>query len=129
MTENNISYFIRLKGDIQASGTTRAEKVASAQASWPNYVTEAKAILSQYPEITIVNDLWLAQSLVASSTKEDFEKLYRVTLTYESFTVNNLNKGPYQAGDWRVHGKPQIPKGLEGVIDGIWLNQKVFLTD
>src|SRR3989338_8503016 len=86
----------------------------------------AKEKLAQYPEIKILDELSIANTLLAQSTKDEFEKLYDVTVSYETFTVPNLNTGARQESDWKMHGTPKIPAGLENIIVEIRLNQKIF---
>lgn len=126
-----IEYLIQLKHTEltftpESSGQER-------RAKRKEYATQlfqiAKEKLAQYPEIKILDELSIAYTLLAQSTKDEFEKFYGITLSYETFTVPNLNTGAREESDWRMHGTPKVPAGLEDIILGISLNQKVFLTD
>ncbi len=108
----NVNYFISLKNlEPQSSFEDALRKI------------------STYSQINVVNTLDSIGTLIVTTPKQEFEKLYQVSLYWNTKTVNNINTGPFQVSDWVMTGKPKVPKDLEDYVAGIQLDRKVYLTD
>ena len=121
--EEPLRYIITAKGSSPFNHLEYEQKFA-----------QIKKIIEHYSEIKIIQQLDKLYSIVATSTKEDFEKLFEVILKYEREYPDSPSKLAQQIMNWKIQGekskfrvpKDKIPKDLEEIAV-VEIDRKEFL--
>ncbi|MBI4919548.1 hypothetical protein HY837_06460 [archaeon] len=114
--------------ELQEHLKGRAKLIEEQKEKSKKVFEEARRRFQKY-NIAVANEFYMLSTMLLESKKEEFEKLFGVKLVWQSYVVNNINKGSSTHYDWRMNGKPKIPTDLEDLITSVGLNSKVHLTD
>ncbi|MBI5066283.1 hypothetical protein HZA97_08665 [Candidatus Woesearchaeota archaeon] len=113
MSEETINYVIVLESFPMAPGLSHNAVKDTLKMYLGNAEEDIKQKYSN--EITVTNYLRSASSLVASSKKEDFERIFGVKV------VGKNSK--------RIEGTVKVPKNLAGLVRTVELDNEVQVTN
>lgn len=63
------------------------------------------------------------------ASQKTYENVFEAKVEYQTKTIPNINRGPYQVQEWVEVRDAKVPDNLKDKIEKIYLEPKFYLTD